>query len=345
MPRVRPRHVVIAAAVLVALVSTLVVVDLRHPTTEGSASSRILGPTASGLPWHSGAWVGGRFSSAGIDAFGSWRGRPADLVTTYVEPSSYAAMVSNVWSIETWKGFQGRLSYGLRLLPEDGAGSLTSIGNGDQDQVWAGVAGNLVRLGRGDAVVRVGWEANLPDWRHHATAATAAEYKRAFQRVHDVMHAVGPDLKFEFGVGCGAGLEGSHDRLAPLTELYPGDAYVDLVGCDTYDWYHTHADSDATWRNVLSPAGGPGIQDVVDFAREHYKGATFSEWGLSARRDGNNGGGDNRYYIESMYDFFATNADVVAAESYFDEPSSYLASSLFPIDQNPRAAAVYAERW
>lgn len=316
-----------------------------HPTVEPSAAQRLLGPSRSGLPWHSGAWVGERFNSDGIAGFGRWRGRPADVVTTYSARGSYQEIMTDTWPITTWQGFPGRLSYGLAMLPDDGSGSFTSISAGAQDSVWRKVAWDLARHGRGNSIVRIGWENNLPDWRWQVTAASAPQFKTAFQRIVTVMRSEAPGLRFDFTVNCGSGLSGSSDRLAPLTAVYPGDDVVDLVGCDTYDWWNTHATSAATWGRVLHPAEGPGLADVAAFAKAHGKGASFPEWGLSRRVGGNNAGGDNSFYISAMFDFLAANSQVVAYECYFDEPSSYIANSLWGYGQNPKAAAMYARLW
>ena len=309
-----------------------------------SRAVQLLGPPQSGLTWHSGTWTGGRFTTSALASFGDWRGRPADVVTTYSSRSSYRSMAEDTWSIRTWNGFPGRLSYALAPLPDSGEGSLASIGTGQQDAVWRQVARNLRQAGRGDSIVRVGWESNLRDWRWQATSSNAGQYKSAFRRIVTTMRAEAPELLFEFGIGCGAGLQGSRDRLAPLTEVYPGDDVVDLVGCDTYDWWNTHATDDATWSRVLAPAHGPGIADVADFARAHDKGASYAEWGLAHRGNGN-GGGDNPYYITAMHEFFTQNADVVAFECYFDEPAGYIASSIFGTGQNPASSARYAQLW
>jgi hypothetical protein len=310
-----------------------------------NAAARILGKSRSGLPWHSGVWLGGRFSTSSINAFDTWRGRPIDVVTTYAASSSYQAMMEELWPINVWKGFNGRLNYGLAMLPENGEGSFASIAAGEQDEVWRRVAQNLASNGRGNSIVRIGWESNLKDWRWQATASNAPEFKAAFRRIVEVMRAGSPSLKFEFGVGCGTGLSGASDRLAPLTAVYPGDDVVDLVGCDTYDWYDTQASSDASWGDVLLPPEGPGIEDITEFARAHGKGASFAEWGLAKRDGGNNGGGDNPYYIQSMFNFFTVNSDVVVFECYFDEPASYIANSLYGTEQNPKSAATYTRLW
>lgn len=310
----------------------------------GSAASRLLGPTRSALPWHSGAWVGGRFTAAGIESFGRFRGSAPDLVTTYLEKDSYANMVTEQWPITTWNGFPGRLNVGLSPLPLNGEGSFESVSRGDQDWVWQRLAQNLRTSGRGDSVVRVGWEMNLRDWKWHTTMSNVSLFKASFRRIVTVMRAEAPGLIFEFGVACGSGLNGSADRLAPLRLGYPGDDVVDLVGCDTYDWWNTEGHDDGTWTKVLRPVEGVGIQDVVDFARAHRKGASFGEWGLSIDNGTNNGGGDNPYYVQQMHRFFMANKDVVAFENYFDEPDRFIANSLERM-QVPRSAEEYRRLW
>jgi hypothetical protein len=315
-------------------------------TPAQSAAVRLFGTPRSGLPWHSGAWVGGRFNASGINGFGTYRGRPMDFVTTYSEKDTYAHMATETWPITTWSGFKGKLNFGLAIVPTSREGSLASIARGQQDWVWRAVATNLKRAGRGDSLIRVGWEYNIPDWPWYANASTVSQYKAAYRRVVRTMRSVAPGLKFEFGVNCGSSLRGSNDRLAALKLGYPGDDVVNLVGCDLYDWWSTHSTNDTTWRNnVLRNPYGPGLQDVVDFARKHGKGASFGEWGLARRSAGSGtGGGDNPYFISRMYQFFRANADVVAMESYFDEPDPYLANSLSTW-QMPAAASKYRSLW
>ena len=55
-------------------------------------------------------------------------------------------------------------------------------------------------------------------------------------------------------------------------------------------------------------------------------------------------GGDNPAFVEAMHRFLAANSDVVGYECYFDEPASYLRSSL-NTGQNPKAAAKYRALW
>ena len=75
----------------------------------------------------------------------------------------------------------------------------------------------------------------------------------------------------------------------------------------------------------------------------HGKGLSIPEWGLASPADG--GLGDNPFYIEKMRSFFEANADVLVLESYFSEPETSMANSIWDPDQNPRSSAVYARLW
>jgi hypothetical protein len=266
-----------------------------------------------------------------------------DTVTTYPAYETWAEMADSDWSISTWDGFPGRLVYGLPLLPDDRSATLAQVGDGAHDAVYSSIARSLVSHGRGDSFVRVGLEANGTWFRWGATAGTAKSFRIAFRQTVEVMRAVAPKLVFVFDIGCGHPLEGSTSRLAPLTDLYPGDDVVDVVGCDTYDSYSTRAGNDAGWARTLRPADAPGLADIVDFATAHDKKFAIPEWGLT--KTGAHGSGDNPYYITAMHDFLRAHADTLAFENYFNEPDSYLQSALWNPTQNPRAATRYAELW
>ena len=71
----------------------------RVPTARPASGASRLGPSRSGLPWLSGVWSGGRLTPAAIAAYGTWRGRPVDIVTAYSRRDSYRAIASEAWSI------------------------------------------------------------------------------------------------------------------------------------------------------------------------------------------------------------------------------------------------------
>ncbi len=303
--------------------------------TGTNAFARLWGTTRSGLPWGSGIWWGGRWTPADVTTYGAWRGRPLDFQTVYSGTQTWAEM-DDTWSItHTARADQARLNYGLVLLPIEAAGDFAAVTSGAHDDTFRRIARALVETGHSDAWVRLGWEHNLRDWPWGTTADNVDAFRAAWRHAAAVLRQEAPGLKLEFGIACGAPLAGDSDRMASLNRGYPGDDLVDIVGCDTYDWFHTTATNDSSWQAFLRPAPGAGLGDVVDFARARGKAAAVGEWGLAATQA--RGSGDNPFMVAKMYDYFAANADVVAAECYFDEPQTELKNSL--IDGNMPAAA------
>jgi hypothetical protein len=296
-----------------------------------------------GAPWASGAWVGGSSSTAAIDGFGRWRGKPAATVTTYPAYDTWQQIIDSDWHVSNFDGFRGTLVYGLPLLPSKEKAALGDVAAGDHDDVWRAVADTLVKHGRGDSFVRIGLEANGTWFPWGVTADTAADYVAAYRHVAQVMAARAPHLRFVFDITCGAPLKGSDDRMASLDTLYPGDDVVDVVGCDFYDAWSTKVRNDRELASVESPSAGPGLEDVVAFARSHGKPFAVPEWGLTGVDA--HGSGDNPYFIRVMYEFFYVNRRFLAFEDYFDEPNSYISSSISQGDQNPKAAAEYRRLW
>lgn len=303
-----------------------------------------LGPPPSGGQWHSGVWAGGDIArTERVEAFGTWRGTAADAATMYPSVATWQTIHDSHWHVTTYAGFEGTLVYGLPMLPDSGGGDFGSIVEGEHDWVYRQVARDLVTESRGRSIVRIGWEANGAWFPWNATGATAPQYVAAFRHIVTVLHSVAPDLVIDFDISCGTPLRDQQDRLAALTDLYPGDDVVDIVGCDTYDWYNTKAQNEVSWRGVTRPDNEVGIADVADFARAHGKGLAIPEWGLASPAE--DGLGDNPFYIEKMRSFFEANADVLVLESYFSEPETSLANSIWDPVQNPQSAEVYARLW
>ena len=311
----------------------------------GAAAQRYMGASPSRLSWHSGAWVGGWMNAKRATAWGPWRGTPSDSTLTFPEWGTWTALSNSTWHIDTFKGFTGRLVYGLPLLPRNGKPSqLTDVAAGKHDAVFRKVAKDLRTKGRGNAVVRIGWEANGTWMPYSVTATTAKNYRNAYRRVAQVMKKEAPGLLFAFDINCGTQLKGQKNRLDSLTKLYPGNDVVHMVGCSAYDWDVIGANSEASWKRSIRPAKAVGVADIATFARSKGKGMVFSEWGLAPKnRDGN---GDNPFYIRKMKQFFDLNSDILVMENYFNEPAATMLSSLWTeAPQNPKSAALYRQLW
>jgi hypothetical protein len=304
----------------------------------------LLGSPRSGGAWFSGVWPGGdTISGARADNFGAWRGTAVDAATTYPESKTWQSIHDSTWHITTYAGFAGVLSYGMPILPSDEEGTFASIVAGEHDWVYRKVAQDLVAYGRGASIVRIGWEANGEWFPWNTTVKRAAAYRAAYRHIVAIMKAEAPDMVIDFDLACGTKLRGQSDRLDALTLLYPGDDVVDLIGCDTFDWDNTMASSERSWDLSTRPADSIGIQDVADFARAHGKGLTVPEWGLASEAEG--GEGDNPYYIKQMRSFFEANADLLVLESYFNEPATSIANSLWDPTQAESSAVIYQKLW
>ena len=113
-------------------------------------------------------------------------------------------------------------------------------------------------------------------------------------------------------------------------DFYPGDAYVDYIGFDEYDFVYngdypvsaaqpTLAQQKAAWEHVELPR----IDKFGDFSRKHgNKPIIIGEWGLWQLNDKSHpSGGDNPYYIQKMYDWMSDPKNHVYMEVYFETPS------------------------
>jgi hypothetical protein len=276
-------------------------------------------------------------NTAHVTAFCTARGRPCKIAHTYTDRSSYATMTSGTsWTFSFFAGFDGALVVSQGLAPTGGEADLAGCAAGEYDSYWHDFGALMVRYGRGDSVVRLGWEMNestMP-WRATDTATYIACYRRAADNLRAADPAVILDWTIN-GHGTPAGL---CDGLS--TNCYPGDAYVDIIGIDNYDHYPA-----ATTRAAFDQAAQApeGLTWLYDFARAHGKPFSVGEWGVVS---GTGGGGDNPAFVTWMHAWFAAHATELAYEAYFSNcDTGGVQSSLYRTDadctQNPNSATVY----
>ncbi|STD12480.1 Endoglucanase H precursor [Dermatophilus congolensis] len=308
-------------------------------------ANQYLGKPRSGNKWHSGAWVGGFMSGERATRWGAWRGAPSDVTPSFPGWDTWKDLNDPSWEINTFKDFKGVLLWGQPILPREAKPSdLKNVAAGKYDETYRRTGRELQKAGRGNSVVRIGWEGNGTWMPWSVTASTAGEYKTAYRRIHDLMKKEAPGLKFSFDINCGTVMRGQKNRLDSLNLMYPGDDVVDMVGCSHYDWGPLRARNENEWRRSIAPDSSVGLSDLARFAREHKKGLSVSEWGLaSPGRDGN---GDNPYFIRKMREFFQGNSDVLVLESYFAEAGTDMKNHIWDADPlNPKSGEVYRKLW
>lgn len=94
-------------------------------------------------------------------------------------------------------------------------------------------------------------------WSANLNGNNAADYVAAWRHVHDIFAQVGATNVT--WVWCG---NISDDRTTPLNQLYPGDAYVDWLALDGYNWYTRQAMPWLSFSQVFS--GTPTQKQMRD---------------------------------------------------------------------------------
>ncbi|GAB6901793.1 glycoside hydrolase family 26 protein [Kineosporia succinea] len=259
-----------------------------------------------------------------VEAFGDWLGRDVDYATDFSSRTSWDEIANPAYMLEAWKGSGYRMVYATAMLPtQDDSATMAAGAAGEYDQYFKTLAQNLVNADQGDSIIRLGWEFNLSASRWHPD--TKANFIGYWRHIVEAMRSVPGTEKLEFDWNPNIGGE-----VYDSTKYYPGNQYVDYVGIDTYDisWVEgsypypkscnaacKQSSRETAWNNTLN--GTFGLNFWADFARSKGKPLTLPEWGLWERPDGH-GGGDNKYYIQQMFDFINDPSNNVGYHSYFE---------------------------
>jgi glycosyl hydrolase family 26 len=317
------------------------------PATESSTPPRRSARTLIAEPRANGGWPGPNglsgvngdpvFDTAHVQQFCAARGRDCKVTQTYTDRTSYQSMtMSTSWTFGFFQDFDGMLVISQGLVPDGGEQDLAGCAAGEFDQYWRAFGTLMVRHGRGDSVLRLGWEMNestMP-WRGTDTDA----YIQCYRHAADNIRATDPAVVLDWTInahGTPAGICGGLS-----TDCYPGDDYVDIIGIDNYDhypWSPSKADFDRT------AAEPEGLTWLYEFARKHGKLFSVGEWGVTSTGDAKR---ENPNFVAWMHAWFAAHAANLAYEAYFSDcGAGGVQSSLFRSDagcvQNPRSAAAY----
>jgi hypothetical protein len=244
---------------------------------------------------------------AGVRQFERWLGRDVQYVLDFVPADSWRTIEWPV-SLKNWGRSRDRLVLGVPIVPFSG-GSLSEGSAGAYNGHFRQLARNLVRWGREDSILRLGWEfsGGWYPWsvRSDADAVAFAAYWR---QIVDTMRSVSKSFKFDWNPAHGW-------RPFRIALAYPGSAYVDYIGLDIYDqgWQPEGTDALGRWEDQVH--GDGGLAWHRSFARARKKPMSFPEWGLAIRDDGK-GGGDNAGFVERMHGWISGNN--VAYHIYFN---------------------------
>ncbi len=240
----------------------------------------------------------------------------------FLDGSSWSTISDPGWLLKVWGHTGFKMVWGVDMLPGSGA-SLAVGATGAYNKWFKLLAQRFVAGGQGSSLIRLGWEFNggwFP-WRANHQATAFVEYWR--QIVNTMRSVPGAHFRFEWNPTRG------DLGVGPLSQYYPGNRYVDVIGLDVYDieWGH-YPGAVAEWNHMLTQSYG--LDWLASFGAAHGKPISFPEWGLGWGNGGNGpaGGGDNAYFVQHMAQFISTHN--VANAMAWDWGSRPMISSYYP---------------
>jgi len=304
------------------------------PTAAGAANADTTTiPSRSGLGWASGVYIPGDNTGA-VESFGTWRGARTDVSVTWPARSNWNDVTNSTWIYDRWRNAPQTLVLGLPPFPENVGATMDACANGSYDAQWRQFGTTIKNYGLSDrTIIRLGWEFN-GNW-YAWSARNPGTFAACWRKVQAAAESTAPGLRWDWNVNRGTSQLGIDSR-----DAYPGDAYVDIVGVDSYDGW-PGATTEATWNEHYN--GSYGLKFWADFARQHGKKLSVPEWGVypGTAWAGHNGG-DNPLYIQKMHEFFSRNSSSIAYENYFNQKRQH---QLTPSNANPRSSAMYRNLW
>lgn len=143
---------------------------------------------------------------------------------------------------------------------------------------------------------------------------TASEFIAAWRRVVTIFNQQGAsNVEWTLQMTAYAFRVSSGDS-RHISRWYPGDAYVDNVGADAYNW-NTCGEGSGRY-NELKTLGDP----LLAFARAHDKAASFPEFASHASSN-------RAQWLRNAHSYFVQNQDVLSAAFYFNRPPTVSANS------------------
>jgi hypothetical protein len=224
--------------------------------------------------------------------------------------------------------------------------TLSSVGSSLQT-IWTEIAENLVTLGFGNAILRLGWEFDgngYYPWQI-ANSTDATNFAAYWRNIVTAMRSVsGANFKFWWTP---AGFYATELSLtqAIVEQAYPGSAYADGITLDLYDQYYfnnatlfppngipdntcTSAQSNAVFTEYESGTFILDLDWMKGFANTQGKPFGLAECSVQVKPD-NHGLGDDPTFYSNIYNWYASNGAtlLVFFQGPYDGSATYLLTS------------------
>lgn len=289
------------------LASFLIAVTLVASSTRALAEEPLIG-------------VFGENSMQRVLEYEAWLGRKVDVILCTVDFQKWENYRYADWLSKTVYGERGtrRLVYDVPIIIE--GASYAEAKTGAYDEHWRCLAESIVSNNPGvyDILIRPSHEMN-GDWFPWCVGgsrqAMIPDFIASWQRFHAIFRGVAGGERFRFSFSSS---EGASDP----RPMWPGDAYVDLVGYDVYwkpksmsgEGWETDDPKEA-WEKRTSPYGynAWNLAGMVAFAQSKGKPFQVDEWGVwGPKADA---------FIESMAAFLEANH--VRSQTYWNSNAAY----------------------
>jgi hypothetical protein len=242
---------------------------------------------------------------APLTSFETMVGRRTDIVNWYVDfttpgfDAKGATAVSDrgTTPMITWEPWDSSLADPLNQP----AYSLESIIDGSRDNLLVAWATGVAAWGK-PLLIRFAHEmnGNWYPWSEGVNGNTGGQYVLAWRHVHDIFVSHGAtNVKWVWSPNV------DYPGSTPLTELYPGDRYVDEIGIDGYNW-----GTSQSWSSWQSP-GQVFHQTIADVRTFTRKPVLLSEVASAGQ------GGSKAQWITHFFAWLETTP-AVAGFVWFD---------------------------
>lgn len=237
----------------------------------------------------------------------------------FLPRTSWTTLTDPTWVAQQWHGTPFDLVLGVPMLPNAGA-TLAQGAAGAYDAQFRTLADRLVHDGLGNTILMLGYQpddASSP-W-YVGSRVTARQYVRFWDIIRSTMSAVpGADFLFEWDAG-----DAATSPVSPAA-MYPGNAAVDIVATDAFDFVAGTPSTAGHWSTVLGERFGPAW--MASFAAAHRKPMAIAMWGEMPTSEG--GAGDRPAYVSQLLRWAAAHRLVMCV--LWDYQAMTLTGGEFP---------------
>lgn len=274
----------------------------------------------SGKSWNSGGFVTNQWDPTASTAFGTYRGRRLDsrLVFAVYDTDSGATndQLFTVWP-QWGNDPENRIimiSIPFQLSNANNVASANGANNANF-QLF-GQRLTAAGLNTNSCILRVAWETNAGGYPWSMNKPDAATFIKAYQNFERNVHLYAPNVLFDLNFNIGYQSQGGMTWTQVADGCHGSIDSISMDGYDMYTGWRGSASAETAWENQ----SGVTRNALAAYCRANGYYMSFPEWALveASSADGT-GGGDDPLYITQTHDFFATNADIMGVEHYYND--------------------------